>query len=125
MINWTRRRNPELWDDPDIFNPERNFKNSEIWDHKGFGSYNVQSDRFSPFTYGPRNCLGKNFSHMEMRLILLHLFKRHDFVLTSLQTKISKDPNYMGINTFTMGPASIGEELIGMYVDVFKRKTNI
>ena len=61
-----------------------------------------------------------------MRLILLHLFRDHDFVLTSLQTKVSKDPNYMGINTFTMGPASIGEELIGMYVDVEKnRKSKI
>ena len=125
IINWTRHRNPELWEEPDVFNPEREFKDSEIWDHKGFGSYNVSSERYSPFTYGPRNCLGKNFSHMEMRLILLHLFKDNDFVLTSLQTKISKDPNYMGINTFTMGPASIGEELIGMYVNIIKRKSTI
>jgi len=125
VINWTRHRNPELWEDPDIFNPEREYKDSEIWDHKGFGGYNVQSERFSPFTYGPRNCLGKNFSHMEMRLILLYLFKDYDFILTSLQSKISSDPNYMGINTFTMGPASVGEELIGMYVEVIKRNSKL
>ena len=88
VMNWTRHRNPDLWDDPNTFNPERKFIDSEIWDYKGFGAYNVQSERFSPFTYGPRNCLGKNFSHMEMRLILLHLFRDHDFMLTSLQTKV-------------------------------------
>ena len=62
---------------------------------------------------------------MEMRLILLYLFKDFDFILTSLQSKISNDPNYMGINTFTMGPASVGKELIGMYVDVFKRNVKL
>lgn len=127
VINWTRHRNPELWDKPEIFNPEREFQDSEIWHHKGFGGYNVSSERYSPFTYGPRNCLGKNFSHMEMRLILLNLFRDYDFTLSELQMKTVDDPRYMGINTFTMGPESISEEeeLIGMYVDIQKRKSNL
>ena len=125
VINWTRHRNPELWDEPDIFNPEREFQDSEIWHHKGFGGYNVSSERDSPFTYGPRNCLGKNFSHMEMRLILLHLFRDFDFTLSSLQAETVDDPRYMGINTFTMGPGSIYDELLGMYVDIHKRKSNL
>jgi len=127
IINWTRHRNPELWDEPDKFNPEREFKDSEIWHHQGFSGYNVSSDRYSPFTYGPRNCLGKNFSQIEMRLILLNIFKNYDFTLTSLQSKTSCDPKYMGINTFTLGPGNIhnNKELIGMHVDIQKRTSNI
>jgi cytochrome P450 len=125
IMNWTRHRNEKLWKEPDIFNPEREFKDSEIWDHKGFGFYNVQSDRFSPFTYGPRNCLGKNFSHMEMRLILLNLFKNHDFTLSTEQQKTINDPKYMGINTFTMGPLDIHGGLIGMYMNIHLRKSKL
>ena len=125
IMNFTRHRNSELWENPHIFNPDREFKGSEIWDHKGFGGYNVQSDRFSPFAYGPRNCLGKNFSHMEMRLILLNLFKYHDFKLSDEQIATIDDPKYMGINTFTMGPADIKGGLLGMYINVYPRKSKI
>ena len=125
IINWTRHRNPDLWEDPDTFNPERKFQGSEIWDYKGFGAYNVQSDRFSPFTYGPRNCLGKNFSHMEMRLILLHLFKNHDFTLEKKQEETINDPKYMGLNTFTMGPADIYGGLLGMHMNIHLRKSKL
>lgn len=125
IINWTRHRNPELWDNPHEFNPDRKFQDSEIWDYKGFGAYNVQSDRYSPFTYGPRNCLGKNFAHMEMRLILLNIFKNHDFILDPHQSATVNDPNYMGINTFTMGPLDIHGDYLGMYMKVHLRKSKI
>ncbi|MBG01661.1 MAG: hypothetical protein CL470_05250 [Acidimicrobiaceae bacterium] len=126
IINWTRHRNPELWDDPDTFNPEREFEDSEIWHEEGFGGYNISSDRFSPFTYGPRNCLGKNFSHMEMRLILLYIFKNHDFEFEEKQRLTINDPKYQGVNTFTMGPADVhGEGLLGMYVYLHQRKSKL
>lgn len=124
IINWTRHRNSELWgDDVNVFNPDREFLNSEIWDHKGFGHYNVSSERYSPFTYGPRNCLGKNFSQMEMRLILLNIFKDHDFELDLDQKKTVNDPKYLGVNLFTLGPQSVNEGLLGMFVNVYKRKS--
>ena len=124
IINWTRHRNSELWgDDVNVFNPDREFLNSEIWDHKGFGHYNVSSERYSPFTYGPRNCLGKNFSQMEMRLILLNIFKDHDFDLDLDQKKTVNDPKYLGVNLFTLGPQSVHEQLLGMFVNVYKRKS--
>ena len=126
IINWTRHRNVELWG-PDVneFNPDREFKDSEIWSYEGFGTYNLSSDRFSPFTYGPRNCIGKNFSHMEMRLILLHLFKNHDFTLEKKQAETIEDPKYMGLNTFTMGPADIYGGFLGMYMNIHLRKSKI
>ena len=123
MLNWVRHRNKDLWgSDADIFNPHRQFKDSEIWSYKGFGTTNVSSDRFSPFTYSPRNCIGKNFSHMEMRLILLYLFKDYDFQLTKEQL----NHNVSGINLFTMGPGSYKkDELLGLYVDVIPRKSRL
>lgn len=123
IMNWNRHRNKELWGaDANIFNPHRQFKDSEIWSYKGFGTTNVSSDRYSPFTYGPRNCIGKNFSHMEMRLILLYLFKDYDFQLTQEQL----NHNISGVNLFTMGPGSYKkDELLGLYVDIVPRKSKL
>ena len=127
IMNWQRHRNPELWgSDVNTFNPHRNFKDSEIWNHEGFGTYNVSSDRFSPFTYGPRNCIGKNFSHMEMRLILLNIFKDYDFNLSYDQLVTVDDESYQGVNLFTMGPKSIYDnELLGLYVYVVPRRSRL
>ena len=62
---------------------------------------------------------------MEMRLILLNLFKYHDFKLSDEQIATIDDPKYMGINTFTMGPADIKGGLLGMYINIHLRKSNI
>ena len=63
---------------------------------------------------------------MEMRLILLNIFKYHDFKLSEEQMTTIDDPKYMGINTFTMGPADIkGSGLLGMYINVYPRKSKI
>ena len=123
IINWTRHRSEELWgSDVNTFNPNREFKDEEIWSYKGFGTTNQQSDRFSPFTYGPRNCVGKNFSHMEMRLILLYIFKDHDFYLSQEQEKV----DVHSLNLFTMGPQSMKKnELLGLYVNVVPRKSRL
>jgi cytochrome P450 len=125
IMSWTRHRNKELWSEPDTFNPYREFLDKEIWHNNGFGGYNVQSHRFSPFTYGPRNCLGKNFSHMEMRLILLHIFKNHEFTLTDKQLMTVDDKKYMGTNTFTLGPTDIEGGVLGMYVNIHLRKSKL
>ena len=116
-----------MWgEDVDIFNPHRDFTDSEIWNHEGFGTFTVSSERYSPFTYGPRNCIGKNFSHMEMRLILLYIFKSFDFALSELQMETVDDPKYKGFNTFTMGPKSVYEnELVGMYAHVIPRSSKL
>jgi hypothetical protein len=124
IMNWIRHRNEELWGkDVKVFNPHREFNGSEIWSHKGFGTTNVSSERYSPFTYGPRNCIGKNFSHMEMRIILLNLFKEHDFRMTYEQSLASIHKRYQGLNTFTMGPQDIHDTgKIGMYMSVLPRR---
>ena len=81
-----RHRNPELWgEDVNIFNPFREFIDEESWDDTVDNTYNPSTERFSPFTYGPRDCIGKNFSQIEMRIILLHLLKNYSFKLTDIQ----------------------------------------
>ena len=117
--NWTRHRDPELWGpDSTIFNPNREFKDDELWNNSVINSYNPSSNRFSPFTYGPRDCIGKNFSQIEMRLILLHLLKDFSFSLTKEQLNKYKDDD-MGLNTFTLGPRDIYDPTKnGLYVNI-------
>ncbi|KAK8198485.1 hypothetical protein M8818_006350 [Zalaria obscura] len=59
--------------DPDKFAPER-------W----LGDERYKDDNraaFQPFSYGPRNCLGKNLAYAEMRLILAKLVFNFDMEL--------------------------------------------
>lgn len=79
ISNWHRHRNSKLWgSDVNYFNPNRDFSEEEIW-KKNFSAINPESERFSPFTYNPRSCLGKSFANIEMRLILLNLLKNYSF----------------------------------------------
>ena len=131
-MNYSRHRNTELWgDDANEFNPEREFKEGEVWEDTGHAFYNPASDRFSPFTFPPRDCIGKNFAQIEMRLMLLYLLKDYNFVLTEEQSKRSF--NYEGINRATLSPPDIYDPInknnkgfrpinAGMYVYVIPRK---
>ena len=132
IFNYSRHLNPELWgEDANDFNPEREFKDNEIWDNEGHAFYNPSSKRFSPFTYGPRDCIGKNFAQLEMRLILLNILKNYNFILDQKQNQeIFKNHE---INKATMAPMDIYNPVnefnkgfrpfnTGMYVKIFKRK---
>jgi len=57
-------RNPELWNDPDDFKPQR-FKE---------GSRKFSSQYF-PFGAGPRKCIGSNFAMFEMIIAVRELVK--------------------------------------------------
>ena len=92
-----------MWgEDVNEFNPEREFKDEELWDGSVINTYNPSTERFSPFTYGPRDCIGKNFSQMEMRIILLHLLQTYQFELTPEQEEV--DENKFIFNKFTRAP---------------------
>lgn len=126
--NWTRHRNPELWGyDVNTFNPDREFDEEEIFYNSGIDSYNPNTPRFSPFTYGPRDCIGKNFSQIEMRIILLHLLKNFKFSLPVEQINKYNQDN-ISFNGATLAPRSIYnkslyENKLAMYVNIVSRNT--
>mgnify|MGYP003303139790 FL=1 len=63
---------------------------------------------------------------MEMRLILLYIFKDYDFNLSYDQLLTVDDKSYQGVNLFTMGPKSVNnDELLGLYLDVAPRKSRL
>ncbi|ETS83892.1 hypothetical protein PFICI_05768 [Pestalotiopsis fici W106-1] len=72
---WTMFRNPQHWVSAESFIPER-------WT----GDPRFDSDdkaAFQPFSFGARNCLGKNLAYAEMRLILAKLIWNYDIELVN------------------------------------------
>ena len=134
IFNYSRHLNPLLWgDDVNDFNPNREFKGNELWNGEIHAFYNPSTDRFSPFTYGPRDCIGKNFSQLEMRLILLYILKDYNFILSSKQNR--EIFNNHGINKATLAPMDVYNPIntynkgfrpfnTGMYVYIYPRKVD-
>lgn len=60
-------RNPEYWDRPDDFIPER------------FDDENARNFAYYPFGAGPRLCIGEHFAMMEMALIIRKFYKKYHF----------------------------------------------
>ncbi|KAF4550276.1 Cytochrome P450-like protein 72 [Elsinoe fawcettii] len=65
--------------DPDDFIPER-----WLLDEEGYRAYHDYDRRevVQPFSYGPRNCLGKNLAYYEMRAILARVVWNFDLELS-------------------------------------------
>jgi hypothetical protein len=108
ILTLPRHHNPDLWGaDVLEFNPDRQFSSDEAWNHDPFQAYNPSTDRFSPFTFPPRDCIGKNFAQMEMRTILSHLFYKFDFSLAEAEAEAAANGDIKGVNRGTMGPYDV------------------
>lgn len=64
------QRNESIFEDPDSFKPERWFEKKEL----GKGEY-------FPFLFGKRQCIGKEFALMEMRIVLTKIAQRFNVEL--------------------------------------------
>mmetsp|Transcript_26411 Transcript_26411/g.74739 ORF Transcript_26411/g.74739 Transcript_26411/m.74739 type:complete len:513 (-) Transcript_26411:1409-2947(-) len=107
---WSLHHNKELWgDDVEEFNPDRKWLPEEDWFGDTFRAYNPESERYCPFTFGPRSCIGRPFAMMEARLILAALFHKYTFELAGA-TKAAAGLSEISVNIGTLGPAN------GMYV---------
>ncbi|CAK9018307.1 Cytochrome P450 4F12 (CYPIVF12) [Durusdinium trenchii] len=103
--NYSRHRNPDLWG-PDVneWNPDRDFRDGELWHGQVLAAYNPQSERFSPFTFTPRDCIGKNFAQLEARLIAIRLLSRYDLKLPDAFVRKFDRDTYESVNYGTAGP---------------------
>jgi len=63
--------NPEIWEDPLVFKPER-WSNEE---KKGRNRY-----AYIPFSMGSRECLGKSFALQELRVFLARFLQKHKVI---------------------------------------------
>lgn len=73
VSSWAASHNPKNFRDCDSFIPER-------WIGKEYDSDYKKAAQ--PFSLGPRGCIGRHLSYMEMRLILGRLLWKFDIVST-------------------------------------------
>lgn len=71
--------NPANFADPDSFRPERWLPST----HPLYNPMFANDDRacFRPFSYGTRDCLGKNLAYSELRVIISRILFRFDYEL--------------------------------------------
>lgn len=65
---WVIHRLPDVWDDPDVFRPER-------WDP--VNGQKVPQWSYFPFGGGPRICIGMPFAQLEAKLLLGTMLQRY------------------------------------------------
>ncbi|EXM20052.1 hypothetical protein RAB80_011678 [Fusarium oxysporum f. sp. vasinfectum] len=79
VYQWATFRNPSNFADPNSFRPERWLpKTHALYDEKYAGDNRAV---FKPFSYGARDCIGKNLAYAELRVILSHILFKFDFEL--------------------------------------------
>lgn len=64
MSPWLLHRHPDVWDTPDVFDPDR------------FMSGRASRTSFIPFGAGLRQCIGKDFAYLESTLMLATMASR-------------------------------------------------
>lgn len=107
--SWLLHRSEKLWGKDVLeFNPDREWLPEESWYGKTFSATNPASERYCPFTFPPRGCLGLNFAQMESRVILTQLFHRFSFEFAdptkSKANQAHTREHFLGANRGTMGP---------------------
>uniref|UniRef100_H2YS89 Uncharacterized protein n=1 Tax=Ciona savignyi TaxID=51511 RepID=H2YS89_CIOSA len=68
---WAVHNNPDVWDEPNKFKPERHLDDK--------GNF-VQSNHVIPFSVGPRHCLGEQLARMEIFIYLVSLVQKFEFL---------------------------------------------
>ncbi|EUC27912.1 hypothetical protein COCCADRAFT_110493, partial [Bipolaris zeicola 26-R-13] len=79
--HWSYNQSSENYKDPELFTPERwlSKENGSVEQYEKFAD--DQRKPFNPFSFGPRNCIGKSLAYAEMRLIMGRLLWNFDIAL--------------------------------------------
>lgn len=72
-------RNPDHFEEPLRFMPER-------WESADLGKSSQYT--WTPFSIGPRNCIGQTFAQIEAKVVLTRLLRKFKFSLVPGQTKM-------------------------------------
>ena len=72
MQNYVHHRDPEIFADPESFNPER-------W----LGDCDAAERTITPFSLGQRNCIGQNLARAELYMAVSKVFRRLSVTLNS------------------------------------------
>jgi cytochrome P450 len=68
LSQWVIHRLPDIWEDPEVFRPER-------WDPEN--AQQIPPGAYFPFGGGPRLCIGMPFAQLEARLILATILQHY------------------------------------------------
>lgn len=74
MSQWEQQRDPQAFDEPEVFKPER-------WD--GTSDKHLARGDYFPFGMGPRQCMGMAFANLELVLALATIRRRYRLEPTS------------------------------------------
>ncbi|KAI5925072.1 cytochrome P450 [Camillea tinctor] len=87
--------NPDNFHDPDNFHPERWLPATHPLYDAAFEKDNRAA--FKPFSFGPRDCIGKNLAMSEMRLIMSKILYNYDFEVVPGQSNWKDSQRIFGI----------------------------
>ena len=68
VSQWVIHRLPEIWQDPEVFRPER-------WDPAN--KQQIPPGAYFPFGGGPRTCIGMPLAQLEARIILANILQHY------------------------------------------------
>lgn len=80
VYSWAATHSPDNFVDPDQFIPERWLEDAE--NKATYASDNKEASQ--AFSLGPRGCIGKHLSYLELRLILANLLWHFDIERSDL-----------------------------------------